>query len=271
MGTSRQTFFTEPTSFVLNRIAVRQSLLIRALAVVLALIAWELYSSTQPAYFFPGLAAIVDAFVAQIQRYDLLDAYWRTMGTVAVGYIVGVVVGVLVGLSMGLDERVEVTLDPYVSALYVAPVSALIPLIIMVGGPNFRSRLFVVFLFVVFELIVTTLNGTKTTPDGLVDAIRSFGGSQLTVVRKVVIPHTMPYVFAGMRLGVGRAIKGVILAELLIEFSNLGAIVREWEELFQLAGVLSIAILLMLTGIVLTRGVKVIRNRVITWETGVPE
>lgn len=271
MGTRSQTFSNDPAAFLRERIAVRQGLLIRGLAVALALIAWELYSSTQPAYFFPGLPAIVDAFIVQVQDYGLIAAYARTMGTVAIGFTIAVVIGALIGLAMGLDQRIEVTLDPYVSALYVAPVSALIPIIIMVGGPTFESRVFVVFLFVVFELIVTTLNGTKTTPDGVVDAARSFGADQLTIVRKVVIPHTLPYMFAGMRLGVGRAIKGVILAELLIEFTNLGAIIRDWEELFQLAGVLSVAILLMLTGVVLTRAVRAARDRIITWEAGVPE
>lgn len=270
MGMSSPTYVSERAAVVREQFIVRRGLLIRGLAVVLALVAWEGYSSTQPSYFFPGLAAIFDAFLTQLREYGLLAAFSRTMGTVVVGYTLGVVVGAFIGLSMGLDKRVEVTLDPYVSALYVAPVSAMIPIIIMVGGPTLESRVFVVFLFVVFELIVTTLNGTKTTPEGMVSAVRSFGGGQLTVVRKIVLPHTLPYMFAGMRLGVGRAIKGVILAELLIEFSNLGAIVREWEELFQLAGVLSIAILLMLTGIVLTRGVKVVRDRVITWETEGP-
>ncbi|WP_436348256.1 ABC transporter permease [Natronorubrum sp. FCH18a] len=251
---------------VRTRLEPYQGILIRLAAVALVLLAWERYAGTQPDYLFPQLSAIGEAFVRQIQEFGLVEAYARTMATVFIGYALAIVVGVAVGLSMGLDERIEVTLDPYVSAMYVAPVSALIPVIIMVGGASFESKIFVVFLFVVFEMIINTMNGTKTVPDGLVNAGRSFGGGRNTIVRRIVIPYTLPYIFAGMRLGIGRAIKGVILAELLIEFSNLGAIIREWEQMFQIAGVLSVTLLLMLTGIVLTRAVSAIRDRIITWE-----
>ncbi len=249
-----------------TRLKPYEGFLIRLAAVILVLVAWEWYAGTQPDYLFPQLETILEAFIRQIQEFGLLSAYASTMATVFIGYALAVVIGVTVGLGMGLDKRIEVTLDPYVSAMYVAPVSALIPLIIMVGGASFESKVFVVFLFVVFEMIINTMNGTKTVPDGLVNAGRSFGGSRNTIVRRIIIPYTLPYIFAGMRLGIGRAIKGVILAELLIEFSNLGAIIREWEQMFQIAGVLSITLLLMLTGIVLTRAVSQIRDRVITWE-----
>ena len=88
------------------------------------------------------------------------------MATVFIGYALAIVVGVTVGVGMGLDKRIEVTLDPYVSAMYVAPVSGLIWVIITVGGASFESKVFVVFLFVVFEMIINTMNGTKTVPDG---------------------------------------------------------------------------------------------------------
>lgn len=245
-----------------------RGIFLRVLAIGLLVGVWELYASTQPTYLFPRWAVIFEAFVAQINEFGLVDAFTRTMATVFIGYAIAVVVGVAVGLSMGLDERVEAMLNPYVSAMYIAPVSALIPVIIMVGGATFESRVFVVILFVIFEMTVNTMNGTKTVPDGLINTARSFGGGRTTIIRRIVIPYTSPYIFAGMRLGIGRAIKGVILAELLIEFSNLGAIIREWEQMFQIAGVLSVTLLLMITGIVLTRAVSLLRNQLITWETG---
>lgn len=269
MAAGQQRFTETLSDLNWDRLPFNKGLWIRAVAILLALIAWELYSTTQPAFLFPGLEAIGRAFVEQLREFGLVRAFLGTMTTVAVGYALGVIIGTAIGLAMGLDERIEVTLDPYVSAMYVAPVSALIPIIIMVGGPTFESRVFVVFLFVVFELIVTTLNGTKTTPAGMVDAARSLGAGRFTVVRRVILPHTLPFIFAGMRLGVGRAIKGIILAELLIEFTNLGEITRLWEQQFQVAGIISIALLLMVTGLFLTRAVKVFRDQVIVWETEV--
>lgn len=266
MAAEQQTVLSESIDDVRTWIGPHWKLLIQILAIVVFLLAWEWYASTQPSFLFPQLATIYEAFIRQIQEFGLINAFLRTMGTVAIGYTLAVVVGIAIGLSMGLDERIEVMLDPYVSAMYVAPVSALIPLIIMIGGATFESRVFIVFLFVVFEVIVNTMSGTKTVPDGLVNVARSFGGGRRTLVRRIVLPHTAPHIFAGMRLGIGRAIKGVILAELLIDFSNLGAIIREWEQMFQIGGILSVTLLLMVTGIVLTRSVGWIRGQLITWD-----
>lgn len=224
---------------------------------------------TQPPYLFPRLGVVYEAFLRQIAEFGLVDAFLRTLATVFVGFFIASIVGIVIGLGMGLNERVELMFDPYVSAMYVAPVSALVPFIIMVGGPTFESRVFVVFLFVVFELIVTTFNGVRTLPEDLANAAKSFGAGRVMIIKSIVIPHTAPYMFAGLRLGIGRAVKGVILAEILIEFTNLGAIVRQWQTLFQVAGVLSITLLLMILGIVLTRVIKTTQNRVIVWEAEV--
>lgn len=267
MAAEKHNRFENTAEQIRNNVRAHRGLLVRLVAVAVLLAAWELYAAGQPTYLFPRLEVIFEAFVEQIREFGLVSAFVRTMATVFVGYFLAVIVGVAIGLSMGIDERIEAMLDPYVSAMYIAPVSALIPVIIMVGGATFESRVFVVFLFVVFEMIVNTMNGTKTVPEGLMNTAKSFGGGRLTTIRRIVIPYTAPYIFAGMRLGIGRAIKGVILAELLIEFTNLGEIIREWEQMFQIAGILSITILLMLAGIIFTRLVTMLRNRLITWET----
>lgn len=243
-----------------------RGVLLRVLAVVLAVVLWDQYAATQPTYFFPSTGAIADAFVEQYREDALVSAFLGSMQTLAVGYALGVAVGIPVGLLMGTNRYAEVLLNPYVTALYVAPIAALVPLLIFALGASFETRVVIVFLFAVFEIVIDTYKGAKSTPSDLIDVARSFGGGRLYVLRKVILPHDMPYIFTGLRLGVGRSLKGLVLAELLINFSNLGAIIRTWETGFRLQGVLSVAIVFMVTGIVLTKSMQYVESRLFDWE-----
>lgn len=247
----------------------RSGLVVRVLSVLFGLLLWQWYALGQPAYLFPELQAIALAAVEQYQRFGLVDAYVSSMATMFAGYLIAAAVGVATGLAMGLDRRLDVMLNPYINAVYVAPVSAMLPIFILIGGPTFEVRVFVVFLFAFFEITIDTYEGVKTTPDGLLEASRSFGAGRWFTVRHVVLPHDLPYITAGLRLGLGRAVQGMILAEILIEFVNLGGIIREWGELFRIAGVLSVVLILMLTSIVLTRALQFLEGRLIAWESEV--
>lgn len=250
---------------------IKQTLLrhqteLKILSLIAGLALWELYSTTQPPYLFPSVVSIYDAFVLQLNEYDLLVQYRATLVTVFLGYVLAVAVGITVGIVTGLNEYAEAMLDPYINALYVAPISALVPVILLILGATLTGRVFVVFLFAVFEITINTQEGIKTTPDELVEVARSFGGSRPQIIWNVDVPHASPYMFAGLRLGLGRGIRGVILAELLIEFVNLGAIIRLFEEQFNMAGIFSVTILLMLTGFVFTSALQLVGDWYFDWQ-----
>lgn len=151
------------------------------------------------------------------------------------------------------------------TAVYQAPIAAFVPLIIFVGGPTVESRLIVVFLFAVFEIAISTFEGANSAPEELTQVATSFGASGRFVLTRVLFPYDLLNIFTGLRLGMGRAIKGMILAELVVDFSNLGAIIFDWQGQFRLGGVLSIALLLVVLGIVLTRTIQALERYVVTW------
>lgn len=250
---------------LLSRWSLR-GIVLRVSAVIIAVMAWDQYAATQPAYFFPTTGTVLDALLEQYREDALVNAFIGSMQTLAVGYVLGVAVGIPVGLIMGTNRFAEVILNPYVTALYVAPIAALVPLLVFVFGATFETRIAIVFLFTVFEIIIDTYKGAKSTPQDAIDVALSFGAGRLFVLRKVVLPHDMPYIFTGLRLAIGRGLKGLVLAELLINFANLGAILRSWQTDFRLQGVLSIALVFMVTGIVLTKGMQVFEGRLFSWE-----
>lgn len=235
-------------------------------AVLLGVGFWQLYSTGQPDFFFPGVDNIVDAFVGVYQDGTFMPAFVGSMRTLLTGYLIAAALGVLIGLAMGVNERLASLLYPYISGLYVAPVAALVPIIILVGGASFWSRVTVVVLFAIFEIIIDTYEGAVTTPKSLLEVTRSFGGGRLFVFRKVILPYDIPYIFTGFRLGIGRSVKGMILAELLLEFTNMGAIIRTSSTRFETATVLAMVLVLMAVGIVLTKVVQYLGRLASPWQ-----
>lgn len=246
-------------------------LLIRASAIVLAIVLWQVYSTTQPPYLFPGWPLIWEAFVEQVTNpeYDLVTSFIDTMKALTAGYLLAVVVGITVGIGLGLNDTVSAIFDPYVSALYTTPMATVVPIVILLNGTNFTTYAFMVFLFCVFEILVNVYEGVENTPRGLLDVARSFGASRWFVISRVVFTADLPYIFTGLRLGIGRAIKGVIITQLLIEFIHIGRIIRLWQNSFRIAGVISVVIFLMVLGVVLTKSVAVLEDWILDWRTEV--
>lgn len=240
--------------------------LVRVFAILLGLGTWQYYSMGQPQYLFPTLDAIFNAFVQQVTVDNLVGRFIGSVTTLFVGFSIAVIVGVAVGFAIGMSRTVDVMLNPYVNALYVAPIAALVPVFIAIGGASFQTRVAVVFLFAVFEIIVDTSEGIKAVPEESITLAESFGADKPYVMRNVILPFSLPYIFTGIRLGIGRAVKGMILAELLFQYTNLGALIQQWSTDFRIAGVLSVVIILVLLGIVLTRSVSAIESYVVDWK-----
>ena len=250
--------------FLRRESAIRKYAL-RILAVIVAIVLWNQYAATQPTYFFPSTELILEALQDQYYNDNLVQAFLGSMQTLFAGFALAVLAGIPIGLLMGTNRYAEVVLNPYVTALYIAPIAALVPLLVFAFGATFETRVVIVFLFAVFEIIIDTYKGAKSTPQASINVARSFGAGRLYILRKVVIPYDMPYIFTGLRLAIGRGLKGLVLAELLINFANLGAIIRTWQDNFRLQGVLSIALVFMLTGIILTKGMQFIEQRYFHW------
>lgn len=243
--------------------------LLRVGSVIVGLLLWQVYAGTQPSYLFPDLVAIWEAFLVHIEENGLVASFQRSMMTLAAGYALAAIVGVSLGVVMGLNRRLELMAYPYVAGFYVAPISALVPALILLGGSNIGTRVFVVFIFAIFEILINTFEGVKTTPSGYLDVSRSFGADSTFEIRNVVLPYSLPYIFAGLRLGVGRAVMGLVIAEILLDYSNLGALIRLSQNRFSVAGVLAVVVVLTTVSILLTRLVQLVQGRLLSWNPDV--
>jgi len=235
---------------------------------------WEILSRLSDSPIVPGPYRVFTTLFQAFTRGGIPNNPEETLGEallealvpMMVGYLIAVVTGVLLGILMGIDRRVEQLLDPFVNALYVAPISALVPVLIFWFGLGFSARVTVIYLFSVFVITVNTLQGAKHTPAGYVELAYSFGASRHYIVRQIVFPHAIPYIMVGLRLGIGRAMRGVVVSELILSITGIGIIVSNYSAFFRIDGLLAVAVAIMAVGILLAGIVQWLENAIAPWK-----
>ena len=204
-------------------------------AVVLALVAWE------AAY---RLRLVDPLFISAPSRVSIAavelfaaGGIWNDLRVSGVEFLVGfllsVVVGIPMGLVMGWYRRLAYVLDPFVNALYATPGVALLPLVVIWLGIGIWSKIAIVFLGAVFPVLLSTYAGVRTTDARLLRGARSFGADDLQIFRTLVLPGSVPFIVTGLRLGVGRALIGVVVGELYAAQAGIGFLIAVAGNQFQ--------------------------------------
>lgn len=156
---------------------------------------------------------------------EVLPALSDTMSAFWLGYVICALLGIPLGLLMARSRLVELALWPYVSALYATPRLALIPVLILWLGVTFEMRVSVVIMSGIFPIALNSYLGAKEVDKDLLDAGVAFAASPLRILRTVVVPGSLHYIFAGLRLGLGRALIGTVVAEIEASVVGLGNLI----------------------------------------------
>jgi ABC-type nitrate/sulfonate/bicarbonate transport system permease component len=238
---------------------------LRAMSVIVVLVVWETLGRANPivaSYPSAIWAAFIDlGFV----EGTLWEAFLVTLHGLAVGFAIAAVLGVLIGFAMGRIRLVDLVLDPYVSALYATPRIALVPLLVLWVGIDFELRVTIVVLSAIFPIIINTYIGAKNVDRDLLDAGRAFAASEWQLLTTVVVPGSLPYLFAGLRIGVARALVGIIVAEMTAAVTGTGQLIIQFGRFFQTDQLFVPVIFLGLFSIVLAELVYFLQRRATPW------
>ncbi len=207
-----------------------------AVAVVVFLSVWELMGGVLQVVnpMFMSAPSLIGKAAVQLfesgeiwndLRVSGLEFFW--------GYVLSVIVAVPFGIAVGWYKRMSYIFDPFINAMNATPRVALLPLVIIWLGIGIISKVGIIFLGAVFPILINTRDGVKTTPYNLLNAARSFGASQWQVFRSVVLPSTVPFILTGLRLGVGRALIGVMVGELYAATAGIGFMITVAGATFQ--------------------------------------
>lgn len=184
-----------------------------------------------------------------------------------IGYGIACVLGVAIGFLMATFRPCKQAFQPWVSGLYATPTVALAPLFILWFGVGIASKVIVVMLLVLFPVIINTEAGLRQTPVSLVEMVRSFGASSRQIFLKVSLPAALPFIFAGFRLGIGRGLIGVVVAELFGARTGVGQLIQQSAETFNMPALFAGVTILALAGILMTSGFVWLERKLIPWGT----
>lgn len=233
------------------------------LAVVVGV--WEAYGRRTQNFTFAPPSRVVAAARDMVASGELQNAVTESLVALLLGFAFAAVVGIGLGYAMGWWRTLGRTLDPFVAALYVVPIVTLVPAMIIWFGIGLTSRVVVIFLFAVFEILLNAYAGVKNVDPLVLDVARTFGARRIDLVAKVVFPATLPFIFVGLRIGASRAIKGMVLAEMLFAVTGLGALIIENAAAFRMDRVFVAVLAVALMGILLTAIVLAAERYVMRW------
>ena len=194
-------------------------------SIAFMLILWEIFGRRINPVFGSYPSAIAVAFWELAVSGQLWSALYDSLRPFLLGYALAIVIGVPLGLLVGGFRAAEAALGIYVSAGFAMPLVALVPLLILWLGLGFAVKVAVVFLMALFPIVINTWLGVVAVPKTLIEVGKSFVAPDIVILRRIVLPATLPYIMAGIRLAVGRAVVAMVIAEFFTTISGLGAVI----------------------------------------------
>jgi ABC-type nitrate/sulfonate/bicarbonate transport system permease component len=206
---------------------------LRLLSLVVVGAVWEAWGRGNP-FFASHPTAIIEAAI-RIFGDETIPAFRTTLTALFVGMFAAIPIGLVIGLAMARIRLLDVAFTPYINAIYATPRIALIPVLVLWLGIDFNLRITIVALGAVFPIIVNSYAGAKNVDPELLDTGRAFMADPRQIVRTIVLPSATAYVFAGIRIGLGRGVTGVIVAEMTSSLTGIGRVLISHAKYLQTA------------------------------------
>jgi NitT/TauT family transport system permease protein len=239
-------------------------------SVAVLLIAWEVLP--QLVTLSPGTKLFFTTpsqIAGTLWNMFATGAIWQPLGVSASGFALGLGLAILVGLPLGVligrSPTLNAMFDPFITAFNATPRLVFLPLVMLWFGLGLWSKVVIVFIGALFPILINTYEGVRNADRTLVNVVRSFGAGEWDIARLVVVPNAMPYIVAGLRLAIGRAVLGVVVAEFFGSESGLGVMMVQAAGRYQVDVVFSGLIVFAALSLAMTAMLQVLENRLSRW------
>lgn len=218
-----------------------------------------------PPLFLPTPFEIVAAYQVYIQDGRIWKDIAVSGQELLIGYISAAILGIFLGLMIGWYARLRYALDPFITFLYATPRIVLLPLFIIWFGIGVESKIAVVFLGAIFAVLINTAAGVRNLDANLIKVARSFGASDLQLFRTIALPGSVPFILTGLRLGIGHALTGVVVGELVAAQFGVGQMMAVAGATFQSAKVFMGLFIIAGAGMTMTYALQWLEGRFEAW------
>jgi ABC-type nitrate/sulfonate/bicarbonate transport system permease component len=247
-----------------------ESMALGTAVIVLLLIIWELLP-----YFVPMkqgtrlFFTVPSRILATLWQMFASGSIWAPLGVSASAFAIGLALAIAAGLPLGIllgrSNTLNAMFDPFITAFNATPRLVFLPLLMLWLGIGVWSKVAIVFLGALFPLLINTHEGVRNADKLLINVVRSFGANEWDVARLVVIPNSLPFIVVGLRLAIGRAILGVVVAEFFGAQDGLGVLMVRAASSFNVDVVFAGLIIFAALSLIMTGLVKLVEERMNRW------
>ena len=240
------------------------------ISIFAGLVLWEILTRLllENELLIPPPSSVVRSFWSLLLSGQLKKHFLATLLEFAYGFSTACVIGVLLGYLMGMYKWFDEVMDPWIATLYSIPIITIVPLIIIWFGIGMLSKVIVVFKITAVAIILNTAAGIKALNPVWLELAKSLRLGPWETTYKIRLPGALPFIITGMRLGVGRALLGVIVAELMAANAGLGYLLRDSSETWDSPKLFVTVILLAVIGLVSFNLIKRLERRMAPWRQG---
>ena len=235
------------------------------LGLSMILLAWQ-YAGV-PEFILPKPSSILVKFASDAASGVILPHLWATLLEVVAGFGFAALLGVALGSAIALIPMVDAVISPYVVALQTVPKVAVAPLFLIWFGFGLPSKVITAGLIAFFPILVNVIAGLRTVEPRRLLLMRALKAGPWEIFLKVRFPGMLPYLFAGLEVGIIFSVIGAIVAEFVGASVGLGSLIVQRQSAVDVAGVFSVLIYLSLMGLGLNFVLKLVTRRFVFWET----
>lgn len=236
-----------------------------ALALAIGAVLWEITGRLAQVPFFPPLSEVLAELWQMVVSGQILGNLLQSLTNLIIGFGLSLTIGIVLGTAMGRYWRVEAMFGVYIYALLTAPSLVFAPIFFSILGSGRASIVGVIIMYSAFIMIITTASAVQNVPPSLIEMGRSYGAGEWKLLRRVILPAAAPSIFAGIRLGVGRAVTGMINGEMFIAVVGLGRIVTQAGKRFDGAAVLAILLVIIVVAVLAVTLTQLVDRRITHW------
>ena len=223
---------------------------------------WEIVGQTGATFFVPPLSEVLTTLFNVIQTTACQKALYETAYAFCAGVFFAIVIGIPTGIMMGKNRLLDELLLPWVNVFLSAPLTALVPVLMVLFGFGMKSIIITTTLFAIWIIILNSRAGVKQINRSLVEMAHSFGASPLDAFFKIYFWAALPEILGGVRIGIIRAVKGVIIGQLLISIVGFGALFELYSANFLMGHFWAVLIVLFALAFTISEFLAYLERRV---------
>jgi NitT/TauT family transport system permease protein len=223
---------------------------------------WEVVGRLELVSLLPPFTDVVAAFPTVVSSSTFVDAAWITLEAFLIGMALSFVVGIGVGILMGTSRAIGSLMGMWVNIFESSPLTAIVPALMALLGFGLPTMIVTVFLFSVWVIALDTQVGVERVNPSLVEMGRSFGASKRVLFSRIVLRDALPELLAGIRIGLIRGLKGVVIGQLLIAVLGVGYLFELYSRNFLMAEFWALLIILFAFAFIASEAVAYFERKV---------